>query len=118
MRQRDQFLHRAHRQRRMHNQHVRRERHLHHRRKILRRIKGEFRIERRDHREGRAGQQQRVTIGLRTRDDFRTDRTAGAGPVIDNELLAEGFGEFLRDQPPRHIGGAAGRKRNDQTDRA
>ena len=44
---------------------------------------------------------QRVTVGRRLGADFGADDAAGAGPVIDNNLLAPNAGELVR-QKPRH----------------
>ena len=44
-------------------------------------------------------EQQRVAVGRRLGDRFGADIVAGAGLVLDDELLAELFGQPLPDQP-------------------
>ena len=55
----------------------------------------------------------RVAIRSRLGDDVRADIAAGAGAVLDDELLARQFGEFLADDARESVGRAAGRKHHD-----
>ena len=55
-------------------------------------------------------QQQRVTVGRRLHHRLGGDVGAGAWPVVDDELLAELFGQPFRRQPRHGVGGAARRK--------
>jgi len=57
----------------------------------------------------RVHQQQRVTIGFGIDHRFGGDVVAGAGLVLDHELLAEPLGEPLADQPRDDIGRSARR---------
>src|SRR3990167_8914577 len=49
---------------------------------------------------------------------LRSDDGAGPRPVVDNHLLADAFGELLRDDPPHDVGSAAHGPGNDGTDRS
>ena len=56
---------------------------------------------------------QRVAIGRRLGDSTGTQRAAGAGPVLDHELLTERRAHALGEQPRQHVVAAARRKRHD-----
>ena len=49
---------------------------------------------------------------------FGADDAAGAGAVVDNDLLAQAFPGFMRDCPRDEIGRSARRIGHDETDRA
>jgi hypothetical protein len=51
------------------------------------------------------------------RDDFRADDARRARPVIDHDLFPEDACQFLCNRTARQIGAAAGRPRNDKTNR-
>ena len=105
--------------RRMHHQRIRRVADQADRRKILARIVAGILVERRSDRE-RAGvaKQQRVAVGIAFRDRLGADGAAGAGPVVDHDLLAEQFAHLVGNAAADDRGAAAGRERNDQRDRA
>ena len=63
-------------------------------------------------------QKQRVTVGRRLHHHLGGEVGAGAGPIIDDELLAELFGQPFRRQPRHGIGGAARRKAAQDVHRA
>ena len=65
---------------------------------------------RRAHHEG-------VTVGLGLCDVVGRDVAAGAGLVLDDELLAEFLRDLCRDDAGQDVGGAAGREGNDELDR-
>ena len=114
----DQLLHRFHRQRGMHDQNVRRRRHQRHRREILLRVVGQLAIEARVHRM-RTGiaHDQRVTVGRRLGDEFRTDDAARARPRLDHHPVAQRIGELLPDRARHQVRPAARRRGHDHADR-
>ena len=57
-------------------------------------------------------QQDRVAVGLRIEYQPCAERAAGAGTVINDDLLAERFAEFWRQHTCEQVGTAAGRKRH------
>ena len=119
LRIRDQFSHALRGERRMHHQRIRRVADHADRRKILARIVAGVLVERGADRQ-RAGvtQQQRVAIGIALGDRLGTDRAAGAGAVIDHDLLAEQFAHLVGNGATDDRGAAAGREWNDQRDGA
>jgi hypothetical protein len=103
----------------MHHQRIRRVADHADRCEILARVVARILVQRGTDRE-RAGvaQQQRVTIGIAFRDRFGADGAAGAGTVVDHDLLAEQFAHLVGDAAADDRGAAAGRKWNHQRDRA
>ena len=65
------------------------------RRHVTREIIFEMLVERGVDRVLQARHQQRVAVGRRIHHRLRSDVSAGAGPVLDDELLAEPFGQPL-----------------------
>ena len=59
---------------------------------------------------GGGGDAQRVTIGRGAGCKLGAGNTAAASLVLDDKLLAEQIGQFLRNDPRDDIVGAAGRK--------
>ena len=59
---------------------------------------------------GTGDQQQRIAVGRRLHHRLGGDVGAGARPVIDDELLAELFGQPFGRQPRHGVGGAARRE--------
>ena len=57
-----------------------------------------------------------VAVGRRFRNHLQAELSAGAGPVVDGELLAEFFTGFVADQPRQHVARIAGARRNDDAD--
>jgi hypothetical protein len=49
-----------------------------------------------------------VSVGVRLRDEIGGDVAAGAGLVLDDELLAVFFRKLLRHKAAENVGGAAG----------
>jgi len=87
------------------------------RRDVADEIEVELVIERRVERVRRNGHEERIAIRCRTHDRLRGDITAGARPVLDDELLAEPLREPLADQACDDVGAAAGGKADDDADR-
>jgi hypothetical protein len=115
----DQFGHALRRERRMHHQRIRRIANHADRRKILARIVAGILVERGADRQ-RAGvaEQQRVTVGIALGDRLGADRAAGAGAIVDHDLLAEQFAHLVGNGAADDRGTAAGREWNHQRDRA
>jgi len=63
------------------------------------------------------GDQQRVAVGRRSRDDLGARDAAGTGPVLDHDLLAECLGHLRADDARHRVGQAARRVRHDHPDR-
>ena len=113
---RDQLGERARRDVRVDDDHVRTDAVLPDRGEILVRVVRDLRadqvgIDR--HRAGRADAD-RVAVGRRLRDRVEADRAAGAGPVLDDDRLAEQLGERRRDQARVQVDGAARGERRDR----
>jgi len=66
---------------------------------------------------GRIDQQHSVAVGLGIDHRLGADVVAGAGLVLDHELLAEPLGEPLADQPRQNIGRTAWRIADHPADR-
>ncbi len=64
----------------------------------------------------RAGNDQGVTVGGRLRHAARSDGAAGAGHILDDDLLAQGLGHRRRNEPRDRVGWAAGLKRRHDGD--
>jgi hypothetical protein len=62
-------------------------------------------------------QQQRVAVGGALRNDLGADDRAAAGTVFDDERLAHGLLQALREEARVDVGRAAGRERHDDLDR-
>ena len=73
--------------------------------------------DRRDDVGGDAGDDESVAVGLGRRARLRAHDAARAAAVFDEELLAEGGGEMVGDDPAERVGGAAGGERRDDLDR-
>ncbi len=88
------------------------------RREILARVVADVAVERRIDRE-RAGaaEHQRVAVGRGLRHRARGDRAAGAGAVLDDDVLAERLAHLLGDDARHHVVAAAGGVRHHQRDR-
>ena len=84
---------------------------------VVDRLVGKLLVERSADRIGLRGKQQRVAVGWRLGDEVGADGRPGAGLVLDDDLLLQLLGQFLRDRAGRAVDGAAGRKRHDHLDR-
>ena len=71
-----------------------------------------------DHLYARRGGEQRIAVGRGVGDEFEADHAARPRPVVDDDLLAEGFAEFGRKRARQQIGTSADTLRHNQTDRA
>jgi hypothetical protein len=61
--------------------------------------------------------EQRVAVGRRLGDEVGRDRGAGAGAVVDQDLLSHGGVELGADRARQHVGNAARRETQHQPDR-
>jgi len=57
-----------------------------------------------------------VAVGHRARRQLGGDDGAATATVIDDDLLAKGLGEFLREATRHDVGGTAGRGGRDEAD--
>ena len=80
------------------------------RRRVAQKIEIEMLIERGIDGVCTGDQKQRVAVGRRLHRRLGRDVGAGAGPIIDDELLAEPLRQPFRRQPRHGVGGTAGRK--------
>ncbi len=62
------------------------------------------------------GEQQGVAVGRGFGGDLDAEAAAGAGTVVDDDLLAERFRQPLAEQAAEHIRAAAGRVWHDEGD--
>ncbi len=69
-----------------------------------------------DRQRRRRAEQQRVTVGRRTRDVFRADVHGAARHVLDNHRLAPFPAELIGDQPRHDVGGRSGQHRKHDLD--
>ena len=60
-------------------------------------------------------QQQRVSVGGRSRDKARRDRRVAARSVVDQHLHAEHRRQSFGNQPRHDVGAATGRERHHET---
>jgi hypothetical protein len=65
----------------------------------------------------RSAKEQHVTVGGRTCDHFSANIAASAGTVLDDELLAESFGQPLTDQACRCVRSRASCEADDDAHR-
>ncbi len=87
------------------------------RREILDRVVGDLGVQAHIDHEAGAHHGERVAVGRRLRHFGVGDIAAGAGFVIDVELLAKGGRQFLPDDTGDHIGGSAGGEADQQPHR-
>ena len=64
------------------------------------------------------GHQQLIAVGQRLRDHARAEQGAGAGPVLDDDRLAEAGTKVLGDEPAERVGQRARRIRHRDLDEA
>ena len=113
----EQFLRRMHRQFRIDGEHIGaggedRDRH-----EILHRVERllvEPRIDRMRDRDD----EERVAVGRGLGGEIGADHAAGAGAIVDEDLLAEVLAELVGDDAADDVVAAAGRERDDQADRS
>ena len=85
-----------------------------HRRKVLERVVADLAFhEDRVHEERERGEKQRIAIRRGPRHRLGRDDGVGAGPILDDEGLAERAGHVLRDDARDHVGRPA-RRETDQ----
>jgi hypothetical protein len=113
----DQLLHRLCRHRGIDREHHRRRRDQRDRIEILDRIVAGMSKQKWIVGDVAAGHQDCVAVGRRLRDTHGADIAAGAGNVLDIEILAGLLGEFLRHQTADEVGRAAGREPDHDLDR-
>ena len=89
------------------------------RREILHRIKRQFRVKTRTDAEvGDVTQNNAVSVGRGTGDEFRADVAIAASTIIDHHLLAQRIGQTLRQRACKGIGTTAGREGHNEPHRA
>jgi hypothetical protein len=77
-----------------------------------------FLIERKiEHEIAEAAHHQRVAVGRRRRGRLGADQRSGAGPVFDEERLADLLAQLAGQHPADDVVGAAGTERHDDPDR-
>ena len=84
------------------------------RRDVARKIVVEFSVERDVDRMRGRDHEQRVAVRRRIHDCLGGDIAAGAGAVLDDELLAEPLRQALTHEPRQDVGDTAGRIADDQ----
>src|SRR5215813_9829116 len=99
----------------IHHHEVRHDNNAGDRRDVADEIEVELLIKRRVHRVRRMDEEERIAIRYRTHDGLRGDISAGARPVLDNELLAESLGQPLTHRTGDEVVSAARRDWHDQT---
>ncbi len=88
------------------------------RREVAQRVERQLRDQVRiDDQRAVEAEQQRVAVGRRRGHRLRADGAAGAGPVVDDHLLAEPRAERVGDGAHAAVGEAAGRVGHDDADR-
>jgi len=87
------------------------------RRKVADEIEVEPVVERRVEGIAGRGEQQGVAVRRRARDRAGSDVAAGAGSVLDHELLAQPLGEPSADEARSDVGYPAGRIADEETNR-
>ena len=86
-------------------------------REVLDRVEAQTRVQVRVGGVGRAGgDQQGVAVGFFAHKGGGADVAAGAGLVVDDDGLAQAFGQALRQHAAQGVGGAARRPWHDQLD--
>ncbi len=114
----NELLHGVGRHRRIDDEHIGDARDEDHRDEVLDVVVRHLRIQARiDRVRADRAHFERVAVGRRLGDEFRADVAARARPIVDDDALAPGFGEVLRDLAGENVGGAARRKRHDEADR-
>ena len=113
LRERDELGQRLRLHRRIDDQHVRRLRGQCNRREVLDRIVRYLLVEHGIERQRARRHQEGVAVVRRARDALDTDHVAGAGAVLDEELLLERLGEMIRHHARDDVGAAGGRRGHD-----
>src|SRR5882724_13492494 len=98
----------------MYDEHVGERRRLGYRREIAQGVVRHLLVHDRIDRESARGHQDRVPVGGRFGGELDAYHLAGAGAVVDDELLAERFGELLREGAGDDVCAAAGRRGHDE----
>ena len=113
----DELADRSRRELRIHDQHRRDDRHPRDGREILDRIEAQVPVEALvDRMRAVRAVEQRVAVGRRAGDDFRTRVAAGARPVVDDDRHAEDLRDPGHDDAGEVICPAACRKRDHEPD--
>ena len=113
LRERDELGERLRRHRRIDDQDVGRGRGERDRREILDRVVGHLLVEHGIERQRARRHQEGVAVGRGARDALDADHVAGAGAVLDEELLLERLGEMLGHDARDDVGAAGGRGGHD-----
>jgi hypothetical protein len=86
------------------------------RREVADRIVMHALLDRRNDGVGHVGEQEGITVRRGFGGDLDAEATAGAGAIVDDDLLAERFRHALADEAGEHIRAAAGRIGHDESD--
>ena len=114
----DQVLHGPHREHWVNGENLRRGTDHADRSEVLDRVVWQLLLQDRIDRESRrARKKQRVAIGRGSRADFGADDAAGAGAVVDDDLLAELLAQFCCKHAAEDVVAAARWKRDDHPHR-
>jgi len=117
-RQRDQLLHRAHRQAGIDSQNIGfGDREIAHGLEVANYIERQLFVEARIDHERARRHQERVAVRRRFRHRLRAENAVRAGPVLDHEGLSGLSGKLLANDAADHIGRAAGGKGHDHPHR-
>jgi hypothetical protein len=100
-----------------HQQDVLRRGDQHDRVEVLERIEFRARLQRHVDRERLRAEMERVAVGRRLRRRGGADVAAGAGAVLDDDVLPPRLGQLLRDDPAERVDGAAGGERDQHANR-
>ncbi|MNC86111.1 hypothetical protein D3C83_17440 [compost metagenome] len=100
-----------------HDHHGRRAK-LRYRRKIADQVVPQFLIQGRIDRMRGCHHEKRIAIRRRFCGELRTDVGAGAGPVVDDDLLAQALAQAVSDGAAQRVGAASGWKRQDEAYRS
>ena len=114
----DQLGQRLRRHVRIDREHRPRRHHQRDRREVLHRIVAIALLQERQHRRFRGGDHQRVAVGRRPVERVGADLGHAARPIVDHDRLAEARAQFVGEQAAHDVDQAAGRRRDDQPDRA
>ena len=117
VRQRDEFLHRRGRHRRMNDQRQVADGGRADRRKALHRVVGNARLQCGVRHMGARGHEQGVTIGRRLPRCLGADIAARPRPVVDHHRELQPVGEFLADDARQNVDTRARRVRHDDANR-
>src|SRR2546422_6335407 len=113
----EELAHAVDRRLRGDHEHVRAAAHERDRGEVLLRVERQRPVQRHVDRVGRRRDEERVAVGCALRDEIGADVASGAGLVLDDHRLSQGFREARAQGARGEIGDPARRKRDDEPDR-